>query len=149
MKKTINLDGMTCIPDNFMKRWEGESIAFINAEEVTAIGDGFLGECQFLKSLDLAPLTNVTTIGHGFLVRCRRSLASLDLAPLTNVTTIGDYFLEGCSKLTSLDLTPLANVTTIGHGFLWWCDNLESENITWPDTEFWDKQRRLYEKNHS
>eukprot|EP01060_Flectonema_neradi_P037603 TRINITY_DN7612_c0_g3_i1.p1 TRINITY_DN7612_c0_g3~~TRINITY_DN7612_c0_g3_i1.p1 ORF type:complete len:105 (+),score=5.42 TRINITY_DN7612_c0_g3_i1:501-815(+) len=56
-------------------------------------------------------LSNVTSIGDGFLYGS--SLSSFQLS-LSNVTAIGDCFLAACWQLTSLNLTSLNNVAVIG-----------------------------------
>jgi hypothetical protein len=58
-----------------------------------AVGDEFLGGCEYLAQLDLSAFRNVTYVGDAFLYDCI-SLTHLDLSPLGSVTEIGDYFLE-------------------------------------------------------
>jgi hypothetical protein len=87
-------------------------IVTTTSEGVLRIGNAFLYDCTGLTSLDLRPLSNVTTIGNAFLLNCW-GLTYVNLRGLSNVTTIGNDFLFNCAS-TSLDLSSLSKVTTIG-----------------------------------
>ena len=99
-----------------------------------------------VRTIDLSPLSNITTIGNNFLHECY-NLRTIDLTPLSNVTTIGDKFLFNCYNLgldddddeddgdqlklsqftltsNNVNFSPLSNVTTIGNNFLGKCNNL-------------------------
>jgi len=51
-------------------------------------------------------------------------LTTVDLSPLSNVTSIGASFLDGCTGLTSVDLSPLSNVTAVNYGLMTNCSDL-------------------------
>ena len=46
-------------------------------------------------------------------------LENIDLSPLSNVQSIGDGFMEHCSGLTSIYLSGLLNVQSIGNYFMY------------------------------
>jgi hypothetical protein len=106
-----------------------ENINLSQLSNITSIGDGFLEDCEKLEAVDLSPLSNVTSIGHGFLKNCSM-LSYIKLSPLLNVTSIGDDFLSGCEKLQKIDLSPLSNVTSIGDDFLSGCEELKDINLS-------------------
>ena len=112
------------IGNGFLSRCSNlTSIDLSPLSNVTSTGNRFLSNCSNLTSIDLSPLSNVTSIRNGFLNGCSK-LESIDLSPLSNVTSIGDWFLSNCSNLTSIDLSPFSNVTSIGNFFLSGCSNL-------------------------
>jgi hypothetical protein len=53
-----------------------------------------------------------------YLVKLTLLLESINLSPLSNVTSIGNYFVNECNKLESINLSGLSNVTSIGKGLL-------------------------------
>ena len=74
-----------------------------------------VGSCAFksstnykmlINSIDLAPLSNVTTISTQFLMRCE-ALVHLDFSPMVRVEVIGECFLCGCIRLKSVNLSGL------------------------------------------
>eukprot|EP00658_Telonema_sp_P-2_P002437 TRINITY_DN10919_c0_g1_i5.p1 TRINITY_DN10919_c0_g1~~TRINITY_DN10919_c0_g1_i5.p1 ORF type:complete len:139 (+),score=2.83 TRINITY_DN10919_c0_g1_i5:541-957(+) len=115
-----------------------------------SIGSYFMSGCSGLESIDLTPLSNVTSIGSDFMSRCsmlsriditpltntndalrvvpprflaRTGLTTLDLLPLRTITSvIGEDFLGGCTSLTTIDLSPLQHsVVEVHKGFLGGC----------------------------
>jgi hypothetical protein len=85
-------------------------------------------------------------IDDDFLYYCHE-LESIDLNPLSNVTSIGDRFLYGCHSLKSIDLSPFSNVTEIGDEILICCFNLKSINsrkIKW----FYHDKKEEYQQNY-
>ena len=96
---------------------------------ITSIGDGFMVYCSELESIDLSPLSNITSIGYNFMYDCSR-LESIDLSGLSNLTSIGNYFMYNCSRLTRIDLSPLSNITSIGNNFMYSCGELRSINLS-------------------
>eukprot|EP01064_Diplonema_japonicum_P021720 TRINITY_DN3128_c1_g2_i1.p1 TRINITY_DN3128_c1_g2~~TRINITY_DN3128_c1_g2_i1.p1 ORF type:complete len:124 (+),score=9.14 TRINITY_DN3128_c1_g2_i1:388-759(+) len=86
-----------------------------------------MSHCISLQTLDVAPLRNVTTIGHNFLSSCS-SLTSVDLG-LRDVASVGDKFLSCCRCLTSVDLSAMPNLTKLGGRFLSDCSSLTTVNL--------------------
>ena len=76
-----------------------------------------------ITSIDLTPLSNLTTIGNSFMFNCY-SLKSIDLTPLSNLSTIGNSFMHNCNNLKNIDLSRLSKLTTIGNSFMRNCNNL-------------------------
>ncbi|MBQ0098892.1 MAG: leucine-rich repeat domain-containing protein [Oscillospiraceae bacterium] len=118
-------DGSSSTGDNVFYKtgvlispWGVTDVTFKDCEHITIIGGCFLSGCDKLTTLDLTPLSNITSVRYSFLEDC--GLTSLDLTPLSNITSVGNNFLSGC-KLTSLDLTPLSNITSVGNNFLQAC----------------------------
>jgi hypothetical protein len=130
---TLHLNGsnrFTAIPNRFMKScFNMETLTLPNAFlSITSIGANFCGSCTALRTLDLAPLRNTSTIGDDFMKVS--GLLWLDLSPLVNVRQIGANFLGHCYKLSSIDLTPLAHITAIPDGFLCRCRSLEMLDLS-------------------
>ena len=98
------------------------SIDLSPLSNVTSIDGALLGNCSNLTIIDLSPLSNITSIDRHFLRGCS-NLTTINLSQLSNVTSIGNYFLSDCSNLTTIDLSPLSNVTFIGYSFLCGCSN--------------------------
>ena len=96
---------------------------------ITEIGEYFLGDCSFLTSLDLSGMNSVTKIADLFLGGCCY-LTSLNLSGMNSVTEIGGWFLENCSSITSLDLSCLNSVTEIGEYFLGHCASITSLDLS-------------------
>ena len=105
------------------------SIDLSPLSNITTIGDGFLANCRNLTSIDLSLLSNITTIGDGFLANCG-NLISIDLSSITQIKSIGDRFLLGCYNLRWIDLIPLSNITSIGNRFLSSCSNLDNIDLS-------------------
>ena len=119
-----DLEFVKKIPDlknlNFkIKNVKITSIDLSGLSNVTSIGNGFLSECNLLETINLSTLSNVTSIGNGFLSECVL-LETINLSPLSNVTSIGNNFLAKCG-LETIDLSSLSNVTSIGNDFLYAC----------------------------
>ena len=92
-------------------------------QNATAILHTFMARCPSLTQLDLTPLSNITTIGDGFLTHS--GLQYLDLASFSKLTTVGDNFLLKCSSLISINLQ-LPVLSTIGKSFMANCSKLIS-----------------------
>ena len=105
------------------------NIDLLPLSNITSIGDGFIFYCKKLESIDLSPLSKVTLIGDGFMIYCSR-LTSIDLSPLSNITSISNAFMSSCWGLTRIDLSPLSNITHIGERFMSDCANLTSINLS-------------------
>jgi hypothetical protein len=97
-------------------------------ENITSIGNGFLSRCKNLHEINLSPLENITSIGNGFLSHCE-NLHEINLSPLKNITSISNNFLADCDKLHKINLSPLKNITSIGDEFLSDCKNLHEINL--------------------
>ena len=82
-----------------------------------------------LTSINLSPLTNITSIGPNFLADCIK-LTSINLLPLSNVTSIEENFLYNCNQLTAIDLSPLCKLTSIKENFLCFCHSLAEIDIS-------------------
>jgi hypothetical protein len=106
------------------------SIDLSPLSNITSIGDEFLWICLRLESIDLSPLINLTSISDDFLNGCD-GLESINLSPLINLTSIGDNFLNGCIGLKSINLTDLTKVVSIGDDFLYMCKQLESIDLSY------------------
>lgn len=77
-----------------------------------------------MRSLDLTPLSKVTSLRGGFLEGCS-TLINLKLAAsYPGITGLGDNFFGGCSELKELPLAPFSNAISIGKGFLAGCVKL-------------------------
>ena len=96
---------------------------------VTAIGRGFLSDCERLSTVDLSGLQAVTTIRDCFLYNCK-TLSKVDLTGLQALTTIGEYFLSECARLSTVDLSGLQALTTIGDYCLLSCPTLSKVDLT-------------------
>ena len=99
--------------------------SFINEIDLSGLRNvtsaSMLLGCQHLTSIDLSPMTKLTTI-TGLCSGCS-SLSTVNLRGLENVTTIGGQFLSS-TAITSIDLSPLRSVRSIGVQFLAWCNDL-------------------------
>ena len=84
-------------------------LTYIDAPDVTSIGDSAFSNCSSLTSVNLP---RVTSIGFSAFSSC----SSLTSVNLPSIVSIGDQYLGGtfssCSNLTTVDLGP--NVTKIG-----------------------------------
>jgi hypothetical protein len=126
----LSVSNVTSIGDNFLAGCNYlKEIDLSPLSKVTSIGDTFLFDCNKLKEIDLKPLSKLKSIGNSFLFKCYE-LTNINLATLSNVESIGDYFMNHCYKLKNIDLTSLSNITHIGNNFLDACSNLK--NIVLP-----------------
>eukprot|EP01064_Diplonema_japonicum_P021718 TRINITY_DN3128_c0_g1_i3.p1 TRINITY_DN3128_c0_g1~~TRINITY_DN3128_c0_g1_i3.p1 ORF type:complete len:377 (+),score=81.71 TRINITY_DN3128_c0_g1_i3:32-1162(+) len=96
--------------------------------DVQAIGDGFLKNCESLVTLDVSSLLGVLTVGKYFLYGCT-SLKATDLTPCKNMKMVDFGFLSCCSSLETIDLSPLRNVKSVDSCFLSSCTSLRSVNL--------------------
>jgi hypothetical protein len=108
---------------------ESTEITLDPLSNILTIGDGFLNSCSSLTNIDLTPLSKVTSIGNNFLYSCYK-LKEINFPSVSNVTSIGYNFLDSCSSLTNIDLTPLSKVTSIGNNFLYRCVKLENIDLS-------------------
>ena len=115
-----NLDFVEKIPDlknlNFkIKDVNITSINLSGLSNLTSIGNGFLSNCKLLESIDLSSLSNVTSIGNDFL--SSNNLTNIDLSGLSNLESIGNSFLSS-NSLKTINLSGLKNLKSVGYGFL-------------------------------
>lgn len=105
------------VPPDFLA-FSTVSIVYLDTalSNVTTVGNGFLTSCRNLIELELAALSHVTSIGSGFLEGCV-CIPSIDLTPLRKVSKVGDGFMSGCSSLERVDITPMGTLDTIGAKF--------------------------------
>jgi hypothetical protein len=106
-----------------------EKVDLSPLSNLQTIGNGFMNKCTKLKEVDLSPLSNVTSIGNDFMKLCN-NLTKIDLSRLTNLQTIGNDFMKLCNNLTKIDLSRLTNLQTIGYGFINNCSNLEKVDLS-------------------
>lgn len=97
--------------------------------QVESIGDGFLSFCYYLSDVDLSSLTQVKSIGNGFLMDCT-ALSNIDLSSLAQVKSIGNGFLSGCAALSDVNLSSLTQIETIGNEFLFGCRTLTDVDLS-------------------
>ena len=106
------------------------SIEFCDVDHVQELTDGtFLGNFNYLSSIDLSPFRSITKVGNYFLAGCC-SLTSIDLAPLNSVVTVGNCFMRNCTSLASIDLSPMSTLTNIGTYFMDGCASLSAIDIS-------------------
>jgi hypothetical protein len=118
--------------------------------QMTSIGDNFLHGCSKLTEINLEPLEGVTSIGSDFLSGCE--MPTIDLTPLANLTSIGNNFLSYIRDLKNIDLSPLNRLTSIPNGFLS-MNNLTTidltplQNVKTIGDDFLKESRKLKEIN--
>lgn len=123
------------IPNGFLRDCQGlRSVDMRGLRNTTEIGDEFLMNCQMLASINLSELSKLKRVERHFLLQCN-SLTSVDMRGLLALEEVGDYFLAYCDSLRSVDLTGLSKLEGVGMYFLLGSEKLEELNITgvhWP-----------------
>lgn len=79
------------------------------AQDIVAIEDYFLGNCENLTSVKFSPFTTVETLGTGFGWECT-NLSSLDLNSFENLATVKCDFLKGCKKMRHVNMDGLPDI---------------------------------------
>jgi hypothetical protein len=105
------------------------SIDLTPLSNITSIGFNFLYGCTGLTEINLSKLSNITSIGYNFLYGCT-GLKTIDLSKLSNITSIGGSFLSECKGLTEINLSKLSNVTSIDNSFLYECRGLKTIDLS-------------------
>ena len=91
-------------------------------EGLTALGQGALGNCQFLEDVTIPD--NVTSIGERAFFFCK-TLESIVIPDKVSIIGIGAF--QDCTHLKSMTLP--AGVTSIGQGAFYGCARMTSVNI--------------------
>ncbi len=90
----------------------------LSKSPIVSIGDHFLRQCIFIKTVKFNPEPIITSVGEGFLFNCT-NLESVDLKCLENIATINNFFMEGCSNLTTVEFpNKFKNLTEIKDNFM-------------------------------
>ena len=131
------LTSLTFLPSNWKPTTTGEdalyslegltSLSLSSAWNITTIGDGFLAKCK-VTSVIIPKTWKVETIGGSFL--WRSSVQTLDMSTQTELTSIGSGFLES-STVQTINFPSTWKVTHIGYQFLRCAGSLTS--ITFPE----------------
>jgi hypothetical protein len=88
--------------------------------------------CSKLKSIDLSPLKNVTSIPRNFLADCT-SLEYVDLSPLKKVKTIDAGFLGDCTSIKTVDFSGMDSLEAVAVDFAKWIPHKDSVVVEGPD----------------
>jgi len=99
----------------------------LSKSPIVSIGDHFLRQCTYIKTVKFNPEPIITSVGEGFLYNCA-NLESVDLKCLENIATINNFFMEGCSNLTTVEFpNKFKNLTEIKDNFM--SDKIKLKNI--------------------
>jgi len=111
---------------------KNELIATLSVEDapgVLTIAHFSLLQCVSLTAVDLAGLSNVTSIGNSFLAESFM-LRRFDATGLSGVKEVGSHFLSGIDSLEAADLSAMTSLTVVGSDFLAHCVSLKRLDLS-------------------
>lgn len=113
---TTGLFAVETIGDRFLMSTPGlRNASTINFPNLRRIGSFFMGNCEFIKTIDTRQFGNgrLIEIGEYFMTNCIR-LHSINLAGLVKITKLPNFFMIETLLLTSFNFQDLPNLTEIG-----------------------------------